>query len=151
VRPGAAVVRQVVPKGFRAMDAVARKVQVRGGLTSVAQDFTNSQSVIIAGSVFADANGNGRRDKNERGLAGARVYLDRNGNGNLDILEAVAVTDKSGNFSFIERAGRHTVRVEDASRQTAPARRRGFTVNLPPGGKSFGNVFAIRPIASRAI
>jgi hypothetical protein len=151
VLPGTAVVRQVVPRGFRAVDAVARKVQVRGGLTTVAQDFTNTQSFVIAGNVFADANGNGRRDKNERGLAGARVYLDRNGNGRLDLLEAVAVTDKNGNFSFIERAGRHTVRLEDSTRQTSPARRRGFTVNLPPGGKSFGNVFATRPIGGRAV
>jgi hypothetical protein len=141
--------RQIVPGTYRATDFVARTVTVRGGLTTAAQDFGDSQTALITGNVFADADGNRRRGAAEGGLAGVKVFLDLNGNGEHDEeFERSATTDANGNYSFAVKHGTYTVRPElpAAAQQTLPARNAGLVVKVAKGAKSAGNVFGIRPI-----
>ena len=67
----------------------------------------------IAGSVWDDADGDGRFDRHEEGLRGVRVYLDDNDNGLLDDGERATVTNTRGRYSFGGLpAGTYNVRQE---------------------------------------
>jgi peroxidase len=70
----------------------------------------------VAGTVYTDANGNGRHERNERALRGAAVQL-VGGEG----VVASGVTDNRGNYAFdvIDglRTGSYTVQVVDGSGQ----------------------------------
>jgi hypothetical protein len=66
---------------------------------------STSETVItgekdLAGLIFEDANGNARRDRNELGIAGFRVFLDENDNSSLDIGERSAISDATGAYVF---------------------------------------------------
>lgn len=65
----------------------------------------------IAGTVYADANKNGRRDEGEAGIAGRTVFGDYNYNGTLDASEPRALTDASGNYVLATRGEQVSVRV----------------------------------------
>lgn len=104
----------------------------------------------ISGTVYRDADGDGRRDAGERGIAGAKVYLDANGNDRLDSGERTQVTNSSGRYAFTPLiAGNYTVRfITPAGHiRTVPSSGRqvvqlgaGKTV----GGRNFGAVAAAR-------
>jgi hypothetical protein len=80
----------------------------------------------IAGRVFNDANGNGKRDIGETGLGLWKVYLDLNNNGKLDSTDKVATTDILGNFKFASLfAGKYVVRIVPVS---------GIATTTPSGG-----------------
>jgi len=65
----------------------------------------------ITGSVYDDANANGRRDPGETGLANWGVYLDSNHNGTKDLGEANTFTDVYGVYTFATLAsGTYRVR-----------------------------------------
>ena len=81
----------------------------RENATSTA-DFELTQTAIISGNVFNDANGNKIKDAAEAGQANVTVYLDLNNNGVLDFLDAHTTTDASGNYSFIVPFGTYVVR-----------------------------------------
>ncbi len=148
VPAGTVHLRQIVPGTFRATDAVARKVTVRGGLTTTGQKFGDSQTVVIAGNVFSDTNANGKRNAGEGGLAGVKVFLDANNNGEHDDTEQSATSDANGNFSFVTRHGTYTVRQEaqPGTRQTAPAKNKPLVITLAKGKTSFGNLFGVTRI-----
>lgn len=55
----------------------------------------------ISGSVFGDANGNGRLDAGESGLAGRRVFVDANFDGALDSGETWTSTDANGAYTLV--------------------------------------------------
>ncbi len=145
VTAGNAVIRQIVPKGFRATDALARTVKVRGGLTTAAPDFRASRTGVIAGSVFNDANGNRKRDKSEKGLEGITVFLDGNGNGMLDAGERSTNSDKNGNFSFVTLAGTYKLRRVE-SMLPVPGKEKPIVIKLAAGQKSFGHVFGVKQV-----
>jgi len=70
----------------------------------------------IAGRVFNDANGNGKRDVGENGQGLWQVYLDLNGNGKLDSTDIVTTTDILGNFKFSTLvAAKYVVRIVPVS------------------------------------
>ena len=143
VASGNAVIRQIVPKGFRATDTLARTVRVLGGLTTAAPDFRASRTGVIAGNVFNDANGNRKRDKSEKGLEGITVFLDGNGNGMLDAGERFTNSDKNGNFSFIAQRGTYKLRRVE-SMLPVPGKEKPIVVKLADGQKSFGHVFGVK-------
>ena len=143
VTAGNAVIRQIVPKGFRATDTLARTVKVLGGLTTAAPDFRASRTGVIAGNVFNDANGNRKRDKLEKDLEGITVFLDGNGNGMLDAGERFANSDKNGNFSFVAQRGTYKLRRVE-SMLPVPGKEKPIIVKLGDGQKSFGHVFGVK-------
>jgi hypothetical protein len=66
--------------------------------------------IDFTGTVFNDANHNGRRGTSEKGLAGRTVYADANGNHRLDAGETSTVTDSNGNFTLSLEPGEYTIR-----------------------------------------
>ena len=78
----------------------------------------------ISGVVFDDLNGNGVREANEPGRAGAELFIDVNQSGFLDKNEPRATTGAGGAYAFNGLAdGRYRVRlaVPTGRRLTAPA------------------------------
>jgi hypothetical protein len=53
---------------------------------------------FISGWVFNDANGNGKQNGTDRGLAGVTVFVDKNKNARLDAGELKATTDADGQY-----------------------------------------------------
>jgi hypothetical protein len=58
------------------------------------------QQFTLSGTVYFDANANGKQDTGENGLQGWMVFLDTNGNGTLDSGEPSTLSDANGKFSF---------------------------------------------------
>ena len=139
---GAYKVREIVPATFRATTPNPVTATVAAGATT-AVGFGDSQTVVISGNVFNDANGNKIKDAAEHGIAGVTVYLDFNNNAQLDSFELNTTTDANGNYSFIEPFGTYIVRqvVPSGKVQTTPVG--GITVTLLKGtvatGKNFGD------------
>jgi hypothetical protein len=100
-------------------------VVLAAGQVVTNRNFGDTQTAIISGAVFNDANGNAKRDASETGLASWTVYLDANNNGRLDVGEKTAATDSAGNFSFTLSAGSYTVRA---------VAKTGYTNTSPVGG-----------------
>jgi len=132
---GAYQVREIVPATFRATTANPVTLTVANGGTSIA-NFGDSQTVVITGNVFNDANGNKIKDLTEKGIAGVTVYLDFNNNGQLDSFELKTTTDANGNFKFIEPFGTYVVREVLPSGKTATLGGNGYSVTLAKGKSS---------------
>ena len=101
-------VRAVLPTGFRSSGANPVSVSLAGA--SASANFELSQTAIISGNVFHDANGNKVKDAAEASQAGVVVYLDINNNGVLDFLDVKTTTDGSGNYQFVVPFGTYVVR-----------------------------------------
>jgi uncharacterized delta-60 repeat protein len=94
--------------------------------------FGNTTSVGISGTVFNDANKNGKKDSNEKGLSGWTVYLDTNNSGKYVSSDPHVTTDSNGNFTFLGlKAGTYIVRV------VAP---KGWTGTTPSSGNYLLNL-----------
>jgi len=101
---------------------VSETVTDSGNYTSNTSTFTITAAAVpnvsIAGTVYADANGN------LTGLSDVMVYLDSNDNGKVDAGEISVNTNASGNYVFSSLpAGNYTVRevVPGGYAQTSPA------------------------------
>ena len=86
-------------------DTVTLTVTDKNGITgkatfSVAVSAVAVNKGTITGSIFKDANANGKKDSNEAGLSGIKVYLDTNKNGTLDSGEISTTTTSSGEYEF---------------------------------------------------
>jgi hypothetical protein len=87
---------------------------------------TSVKPASIAGRVFDDANGNGKRDVGENGQGLWKVYLDLNNNGKFDSTDIATTTDILGNFKFNGLfAGKYTVRIVPVT---------GIATTTPSGG-----------------
>jgi hypothetical protein len=76
--------------------------------------------------VFRDANGNGRREVADIGLAGWTIFLDKDNDGVLDSGEQRVITDRNGNYRFAGLIpGTHSVRIVQQT---------GFTRTTPLNG-----------------
>jgi hypothetical protein len=87
----------------------------------------------IAGSLFADANGNGLREPAEAGRPGGLVYLDTNGSGQFDGSDPLAVANAQGQYQFTGLgAGTYAVRqlIGSTQAQSYPAPRSQFDIAL---------------------
>jgi hypothetical protein len=133
VPKGTVRLRQIVPNTFRAT-TVDRTIRVEGGRTQANVNLGVSQTVLIRGTVFRDVNANGRADF-EPPMVGYRVFLDRNGNGTWETDEQSALTDQTGNYSLVTRAGTHTIRIVTSEfvRQTLPAKGQAYQLKLGKG------------------
>ena len=96
-------VRPIAWTGWRVSGpAIAyRDVTIGPEQTLLGQDFGLTQSWLISGVVFNDANGNRRFDRKEKGASGRRVFVDLNKDGVWQKKEPSAKTGKSGTFSLV--------------------------------------------------
>ena len=98
----------------------------------------------IAGTVFDDANGNGKLDSGEAGLANVELYNDANNNGVLDGGELTTFTTAAGAYAFTAlSAGNYKIRelVGSGSTQTTPSNNFGWTVTLKANQAVTGDNF----------
>jgi hypothetical protein len=78
----------------------SRLVSLPAGVTVSSVDLGAFHLGKVSGVVFADGNGNGRRDLGDDGLAGRVIFADLNGNGRLDSGEPCTRTDSLGRFTL---------------------------------------------------
>jgi len=109
-------VRAVLPKTYRASTDNPVSVNLQGSTGKA--NFHISQTALISGNVFHDANGNKLKDSGETGQSGVVVYLDLNNNGVFDFLDVKTTSDAKGNYQFAVPFGTYVIR------ETAP---KGFT------------------------
>ena len=106
---GAWNVYAIPPATYRSVTVQPVVANVLGNGTATA-NFELTQTVIISGNIFNDANGNKVKDAGEAGQANVTVYLDLNNNGTFDFVDMRTTTDASGNYSFIVPFGTYVVR-----------------------------------------
>jgi serine-aspartate repeat-containing protein C/D/E len=113
LRPGVTYhVHVVVPRGWVALTPQRLDVTAVTGESAAGNDFGMAQRASISGSVFNDANNDGRKGPGEQGLAGWTVFLDANGNGVRDRGELGVLTDAQGHYAFNGLVpGAYTVRL----------------------------------------
>lgn len=111
--PGSYRVVESVPAGWRQTLPALHfyDVTLTSSQAVTSKNFGDTQTVLITGAVFNDANGNAKRDAAETGLSGWTVFLDANNNGKLEASETRVTTNSGGNFSFNVAAGTYVVRV----------------------------------------
>jgi hypothetical protein len=116
----------VLPRGWVLTTPTRIEVTATAGLNATGNDFRVALPASISGNVFDDLNADGRKERDERGLAGWTVFLDANGNGKLDPGEVHVLTDDRGNYKFTGLAsGTYTIRLVVKS---------GWKSVLPTGG-----------------
>jgi len=113
-------VRAILPGTYRASTADPVSVNLQG--QSAKANFHLSQTALISGNVFNDANGDKTKNSGEAGLAGVTVYLDLDNNGEFDFFDVKTTTDAKGNYQFAAPFGTFVIR------ETAP---NGFTQTTP--------------------
>jgi hypothetical protein len=98
----------------------------------------------IAGRVWYDVNGNGKKDKREPGLAGLTAFLDLDLDGTRGVDEPTTTTAADGSYAFARLdAGAYDVRIEAVTgwRPTtaeAPVAQAGVTSRKPAKVKPIG-------------
>lgn len=141
IRPGA--LRRTKPAGIYPLGFYTVN-PISGPFTHL--DFGNSVTGLITGSVFNDANSNGKEDATEKGLANFRVYVDKNKDGKFESNELSTLSDSSGNWSIAGLApGTYVVRVVQPTGWKATAPVGGaLTVTLTSGATITGEMFGER-------
>lgn len=98
----------------------------------------------ITGTAFVDNDGDGIRDANDGGLAGAFIYVDLDGDNRPDLGEPNATTAANGTYSInFPGPGTYTVRVVPPAgfEQTFPAAAADFEHTVTFNGISAGDNF----------
>jgi hypothetical protein len=126
-------IREALPSGWRVSVAPnvawSKDVTIAAGQNVTGINFADTQKVLIAGSVFNDANSNKVKDSGEAGLSGWRVYFDLNNDGKFESNEPSTLTDSSGNYYFgTLSANTFHIRV------VPPTGITGFSTTTPTGG-----------------
>jgi protocatechuate 3,4-dioxygenase beta subunit len=87
LRPGAKVIREVVPDGFAQTfptEPDAHLVELASGEVLEGLDFGNQETASVRGFKWLDVNGDGVPDSDEPGIPGVIIYADINENAELD-------------------------------------------------------------------
>jgi hypothetical protein len=128
-------IRAALPATYRASTADPMNVNLQG--LNATANFLLSQTALISGNEFHDANGNKLKDRGETGQANITVYLDLNNNGVFDFLDVKATTNAKGNYQFSVPFGSYVVReaAPQGFTQTTPA----LTLTVKQGQVSNGN------------
>ena len=115
-------VRESDPPGFGSTTPNLVAVSVAAG-GAAAASFGDQQASTVAGSVYADLNGNGTRDPGEAGIAGVRIEL-------FDPLSGLTLTTTTtGDGSYLFAGVRPG---SDYVRETDPAGYQSTTPNMMP-------------------
>ncbi|MEA2735822.1 MAG: hypothetical protein QOE14_2273 [Humisphaera sp.] len=125
VESGVYRVREVVRTGWRQTSPALGYFEVVLGYASDVKNltFANTDTVLIKGRVWMDANKNKFIDNGEGYLPNWMLYLDHNKNGVLDKGDDWTLSDANGNYRFFNLpAGNYHVRATTHSKylQTAP-------------------------------
>jgi uncharacterized protein (DUF2141 family) len=112
-------------------------------------DVVSAPPSSISGTVFDDANGDGKIDDGEFGVGLWTVYLDLNKDGKLDTGDKSVTTDINGKFSFTGlAAGTYVVRVVPVTGTVATKPTTNMlTITLTAGQNSTGNLFGEKAVA----
>ena len=134
-----------MPTGFRTSGPALglHEVSASLGLNAVNQDFLITKKALVVGTVFLDANKNGKKDSGEKGIKGWKVFVDADKDGKWDLKELYALTDGVGNYSLSLSAGSYGLRVLVKKGYRVLSPRAGWiAVKLTTGqrltGKGFG-------------
>lgn len=109
------VARLTLPATMTMTQAItALGSNVNGTINLTGQVVAIARTGSLKGTIYNDANGNGRKDSGEAGIANRIVYLDTNNNGVKEAAEASATTNAQGAYLFSMLAGgSYTVRVHN--------------------------------------
>src|SRR5580692_5371253 len=102
----------------------------------------SSVTANISGTVFNDANGNGKQDSGEAGIAGVTVYIDSSNAGVFKVGDLETTTNSSGVYSFTGLApGTYLTRqiLPGGAKQTVPASGFGNHVTVTAGQTASAN------------
>lgn len=159
VAPGSVLVRVVRPSRLTLSqptgDGAYRITAVAGGEYGD-RNFGLYEAPLgarIAGTVYNDANRNGRRDDNEAAAANIKVYIDTNQNGRRDDSERLTLTSVSGTYVFEQvPAGSVAIRIALTSdyRQITPVNNGGIWITTVDGGNHTGQNFGVARVVSAA-
>lgn len=130
-------------------------VNLTPGQVKTGQNFTDrvvvqprESTATIAGSIFEDKNGNGKRDNGENGLSNWTVFIDGNDDGKIGANDYVVKSNASGLFSFtgLQSAGTYKVRILPPSDyiQTLPGKSYGISVTIAKGQTVSGLAFGAK-------
>lgn len=146
VETGTYRVREVYREGWRQTFPALGYYEVNMGYGDIGktQSFANTDTILMKGRVWMDANKNRKLDAAEGGLPGWMLFIDHNRNGILDKGDDWTLSDANGNYRFFNLPANtyHVHVVQQAKfQQTAPSG--GFhTITLAAGGttsnKNFG-------------
>jgi hypothetical protein len=126
VQSGVYRVRQVFRDGWRQTNPGTGYHEVVLGYDTAlrTRSFANTDTILIKGKVWMDANKNRFIDNGESGLPGWMLFIDHNKNGVLDKGDDWTLSDANGNYRFDRLpGGNYHVFATQATRyqQTAPA------------------------------
>jgi hypothetical protein len=154
VEAGVYRVREVYREGWRqTFPALGYYEVVLGyGAAGRNQSFANTDTVLIKGRVWMDANKNKFIDDGEGYLPSWMLYIDHNKNGRLDKGDDWTLSDSRGNYRFFNLpAGTYHVRAVqyDRYQQTAPGGSSGFhNITLAGGGTTSNKNFGFKRLKS---
>jgi hypothetical protein len=97
---------------------------------------SSSVTANISGTVFNDANGNGKQDSGEAGIADVTVYIDSSNAGVFKVGDLETTTNSSGVYSFAGLApGTYITRqiLPSGAKQTVPTKGYGNHVTVSAG------------------
>lgn len=124
IGPGNYTIAEVQKTGWTQTSALPAGFQGISGTDRSGRDFGNFRFITATGIVFNDVNGNGIRDVGEVGIGGITMRLDR---GNDGVIDATALTDANGAYSFPTLGpGSYTVSSQPKN---------GLIVTTPTSGK----------------
>jgi len=162
---GTYIVRQIIPTGDKQTLPTlgyGNHVTLAAGQAATGANFGDESTTVvppptggsITGTVFNDANGNGKLDSGELGIAGVTVYIDPSNSGVFKTGDLETTTNASGVYSFtVLAAGTYIVRqiLPTGDKQTAPASGFGNHVTLAANqaatGENFGDENTIIVVA----
>jgi hypothetical protein len=154
--PGNVIIRQLLPAGDRQTspsNGFGDHVVV-GTYPNNDADFQDTNKILVSGTVFDDANGNGKKDPGESGISGWVIYADLNNSGKFESNDPYQVVSIGGTFEFrVLTAGTYIFRVVPPPgwHQTFPANNFGQHVTLSAGGVAQGLLFGFAPSGSASI
>ena len=102
VPSGSAIIRAVAPATYfnTGSPAGVQTVTVTTGSATSGVNFGQYQNLTVSGTVYEDADGNGRRSFNDPTPSGVVIYDDVNNNGVLDAGEPFTTTSSDGSYSL---------------------------------------------------
>jgi hypothetical protein len=113
------------------------------------KDFGVTNRAVVSGSVFADANRNGKFERGEGPVRDWVIWIAKDDDGRLDTGEQRVKTDIRGLWQFtITGAGRYTVRAQP-NRQWQATTRLVYRFDVGPGKIVGPMLFGMRRIAGR--
>ncbi|HEX4797524.1 MAG TPA: SdrD B-like domain-containing protein [Humisphaera sp.] len=117
---------------------------VAGGHLYSNNNFGNTTLALVSGTVYSDANQNGKRDSTDHAASGWVVYVDSNNNGKLDSTEKRVTTGAAGTYSFTLTAGTYHIRaVPQTGRRFTNPTTGLYTVSLVSGDLKANENFGV--------